>query len=604
MNIASMQSILRRNSVLLGCTLSFLFWGVLVSTFHMGYAISDDVYYITKLLGLDGFPALDFDIFLSRSLTYILTQLYAHWPSIPWYGLTLSLAYILSGGLYIGLWLRRSHGWSSVLSVVVLCWYVGCLFWWSFTSATTFLLSAVFLSFLELLVHPKDTPQSKWYPYFIALCCIVGLGLRTSICVGVGLFTLPILFFLSKVSLRQWLPYIAVLSLAYGFSFFVPPSKVSPQNTKQFIQYNTTRAQFHDTSLGEYYPGSTPNALRTAGWTSLDYTFYKLWNLHDSRKFTLKSIQAFVEKNRPPFWNVLFKGFEKTILFNKMFILQFLCAFILLLGVFRASFKASSKVRKHAFITGVVLSLVGIIALMSFRFLERVYLPIFAHCITLFIVLHIHPKENEETSEQTNVHLIHTMLFICILCTIAYTTWIQLDKYTQKYKRIQQDRIELKQSRELLNKKGLLKAYWFQMSPIDGWYSDTTSPLYDRLPFKPRGILPSGTAVQSPRYNAILKSLGLQDGHALLRWTLDNPSVYFVLQAYNHQHVRIFWSTWQKYYQKNITPKQKILFVKKHDLRTHPNRKGLVFFQVMTEKALHIWMKKRQQKKKGPSGKK
>ena len=56
-----------------------------------------------------------------------------------------------------------------------------------------------------------------------------------------------------------------------------------------------------------------------------------------------------------------------------------------------------------------------------------------------------------------------------------------------------------------------------------------TAPLHEQMTEQPIRVLPSGWNVRSPRYRAALKQLNVQNGQELLRKSVDNPSICFLL---------------------------------------------------------------------------
>ena len=81
----------------------------------------------------------------------------------------------------------------------------------------------------------------------------------------------------------------------------------------------------------------------------------------------------------------------------------------------------------------------------------------------------------------------------------------------------------------------------------------------------------------------MLRSLGLADGRAFLRWLVDNPEVFlFQVVAHDPDFVSRRVDEWLGYYERNIYPGRRLRMVPGPDFRD-PSGRGLVFFRLRLE---------------------
>jgi hypothetical protein len=226
----------------------------------------------------------------------------------------------------------------------------------------------------------------------------------------------------------------------------------------------------------------------------------------------------------------------------------------------------------------------GIVSIVSIRSVFRVFVPLYAYFFgACFLFLHLTKRESTQgrnRSSRRNVSVAFAAVFSMLAWGQAIAQGKTDFRILQRSKMVK-DYIQ-KSLSVVKDRSAVPEPLLILMDPTSGLRSEYVHPLKEFSDFTDLPILPTGWGVHSPRFSLILRDMGLTDGRAFLKWTIDNPKALLVLMARNRMDARRWKFIWESYFARWIAPNKRVRLVSVHDFR-NANGAGLVFFHMRSE---------------------
>ena len=217
---------------------------------------------------------------------------------------------------------------------------------------------------------------------------------------------------------------------------------------------------------------------------------------------------------------------------------------------------------------------------MYYRFVPRVYLPLYSFLLGVVIVLSVIESPNENrTKRNPKVRILCvTLALILFFFTLrngytvgqAHLRLLSYSKIEKKYISGALQRVE-----ELHPNPFLLVL----ISPVHSGSlgAEKVHPLREFDDYTALKIFPR--SAYAPYYSSILDEMDLKGGYDFLKWTVNRAEVLFVLFSRGKEHSGRLKLLWDSYYNRNIVKRHQVKLAPVYDFKDRRGV-GLVFFQM------------------------
>mgnify|MGYP003586642065 CR=1 FL=1 len=482
------------------------------------FLISDDVGILRNLE--NGFEAP----FISMLFGKILLALYRAAPAVPWYGLSLAAAHVVSLALFLGALFRlpipRRGSWTA--AALYLAVYAGFLVRVSFNSASMMPGISALLSWASFRAA-RTTPRP-------ATAVGLGCALAGAYLVRVDGFYLVLLLgwpLLCASGAGRRLPLFAAPAVLVLLLNVLVAPRFAPEEYRRYADYNLARGRFMDFPIAQ---ANTNNAALMAAvdWSPNDYRMLTHWFFLDEQVFSRARLKDVVRREdlarrAPPgyagscldaFWSRYHRH------------LGLLGLALLWLGA-RAAPRDRVALGIYA---GYALAIMLGLAVL-YRFPLRVGAPSFlaATAILLFLAARNAGVRPAVRPRWLGVAGGAAAALFTVLWTAEAAAWS----------------LENGSGRAVLDETcAALRDYppatLFVGEPAIGLRMEFMHPLRARRAY-PENILPAGWATFSPLFYTVLERHGLARGAEVLPAAVDNPGILFILYNENFGEVVATW---------------------------------------------------------------
>ena len=637
----SASSSRRRGAALLVPILLFALVLVpLLLIFPVRYEANDDFAIVRQLNPKNGFPTDPHLFYQAWIAGRGLHALYALAPSVPWFGLLLLIGLILGGGLIGGVAWRSAGGrmalaWAPALALVLL----SCALFMSFTSTALLLVVGGTLILLEKMWSerasgPMHTGAALDAGGDRARAC-EGQAVRTAVALTAFVLAfllrwklvsivlagiaLPLLLLGCQGRIRRGLPFALAL-LAFFAADRAIERWTGGEAWRQFGPYNAARARFHDTTDGDFRAGVTEGALERAGWTREDYQAFRAWVIYDETLFRRETLERFLQANATHESRLAaLPSLVKTQLGRHgRYPAAALCALLAILALAFPRIKNMETNARLRLLLSLGLLTAALIGLLGYRFLPRVFLPLLAGWMGFACLLaarsragssrlrepaddacrakearaakssahrkgrssdrSMAPGRQRRAGGRGRVAVAVLMGALALAISLAQASAIAATlRGSARMKAHTQAALQ-----GLAARDG--DAVIVLMDAVRGLHFESIHPLKEFADLAPVKVLPGGTTTHSPRFQAMMKSMGLSGGRDLLAWLIDNPNALLALEAQSDAHARAWVSLWLSYLERHGIADRPLAVEPAFDFRER-NGSGWVFFRIVTSAA-------------------
>jgi hypothetical protein len=496
----------------------------------ISYNVNDDPGQVIALTGLDGFPVDPASTFLSPSFAHALAFLYRCAPGVSWYGIVLCAANCVAVGLFARALLPLAR-YPLVLLVAVppIAVFLGesCIFI-TFTQAMLFLLFGVLLNVLRWALLE---PESPLRPAWLCGCLLASYALRVDAFLLSAVFALPVALAVARSRWRPLIPLLAIVTAAVTIDFAVTRLQRKSADEVAFAGYQPLRARFSD------YPAtSIPEACGRAGWSPADYDLFACWFLYDNAVFNKTTLASFQSAGAASTsWiarlqaqcEAALKTASRSADENHRSYWVWLAACMSMVFLDRVTPRRIERTPWYAALALVVMFSL-IIVLGATRLPRRVCGPMFCYAVG---VQAIWVAWNRAAAGwhwgrlglgRRAIGSFLAALLACPLCLFweidvsARLAWVAEYRpgWLSGLTRIQQ---------QLSPHSLVLMLYGPDVINQAG------HPLHEQADLQLlKNFVPSGWAVNSPRYCQGLRERGYRDGRDLLQRSIDNPEIFYL----------------------------------------------------------------------------
>lgn len=519
------------------------------------YEVNDDFGMVLALTGSDGFTPGSDNRFISQILSQTLSWLYAQQPGVPWYGIALYAAIVLGITLFLSAWLVvPASGPAKGLILVVWLPTLGrWLYSPTFTAATLVLELGVFLRVLSWLASDRSFPLRG---RFLTVCMALAYLWRAPLAIYAGVFALPLLPYLRARDVYAAVPCLAVL-LALVCADQVGTRLATTPADREYSEYSALRAQFQDRPAGRVGP-QTSRAIAAAGWTDDDHELIRSrWFLYDESLVNADTLSRFLSANRAAAPSLLVQARQALSAAwgaTRNFLPAIVCGALGILWLRFPQFLGTSAAHRRALLA-LTLILAPLVGLLFYRFVARMALPISAFALGAMLVLH--PGQGGREPAVVARHRILRSRLAWLLVAVAGASSLYAVRADVSTLRTDSSRKQFIQAsvRDFLA-AAASPPLLVQLDPRYGLSHDTIHPLRETRDLCGYRVLPAGTALRSPRYEAALASFGLGRGSEFLAWLMDNPDVRLVLFTpatdTGRQESRETVRLWESYFNRRV----------------------------------------------------
>ncbi|MFZ5569860.1 MAG: hypothetical protein ACOZF0_05625 [Thermodesulfobacteriota bacterium] len=568
---------IKRNSLWIALLCVSVFMINIGSFLPVRYESNDD---FAIVLELNGFlPGKDC-FFLNPVTSHMLHRLYRAVPGLPWYGFYLYSGILLSYTLILGVFLRSNDRFAFLSATpFIFIVFFHCFVFASFTSASLLLLFAVFLCLLEwALTENCPIHEERTYLFLLTLALVMSFSLRWNLVQFASILVFSVVIVGRLSFFRKTLPVWAGFFFLLLLSFWLLFHQYSKDN-RFFFQYSNIRGIFHDTDRGEYYGDLTLRAISKAGWDMEDFILFRnYWFLHDINRSNTSSISLFTKENNPtgqiPFFRQVAQRMSLHFQGSKTVTLILFCTlsavFIRNLASLRR--QTITKPFRQGLAIGIVVA--GALFLMYYRFVPRVYMPLYCYVAgTFFVILDRLEKPDPVGGSKRNPTEIFLVVALALTLTAAGLTWSKTASLLQHVfaRRAEKEQIDRKLSMVAMNRPHLDTVLLIPLDPNSNLLQEAVHPLKEVADFTSIPVLPAGWLIHSKGYLRILRHHGLQNGNELLRWSIDNPAAIwfeYIEKTSKTPVTRLV----ESYFNKHISPGRKMSMQPVFDFR---NQHGL-----------------------------
>lgn len=231
----------------------------------------------------------------------ILSNLYSTFPSIPWYGLYLTLAHLLgmSAILYSILILKSSLFRVTIFMACFLLGETALLQELQFTSSALVLgIGAVFLLFTAIS-NPEDKRQKSWFLYSFFMLLLVEM-IRWNSFQLIVILSLPLLLYAIFQQKEKRIANILICTAMLIGAFIVEQSHYLIQNQDPAWEaYNEYKHSLSAHDILDYHkpqyewtPSTADDYFYKVGWEYEDLMLFKHWFFADSTVYGVQQFKA------------------------------------------------------------------------------------------------------------------------------------------------------------------------------------------------------------------------------------------------------------------------------------------------------------------------
>ncbi len=573
-----------------GFLVAGLFVGIVLCFLPVRYEANDDFGLITYLSDQSGFRSGAYHPTLSAGFGRLLSTLYRVQPGVPWYGLIIYSSAFAGMSLMLSVLFRSAKGLSLLLALPLLCLLFLHVFTFaSFTSASLMLEFGVLLCLAEWIVRDEcPARKARVYGLLLALGFLIGYFLRWRMTLYAIAFGMPALFFVKKRQLSRAAPLLVAVGLVMVGDRAIF-HLTSSDEQKAYLEYNHLRAQFHDRVGGKSHGDLTRKALSKTGWAFEDYGFYKSWILYDSRLFNTQTLRTFLEENDPKQGGAFLRkgreGLERQFRMENHYTLALIFGALCILSARFEDLLRLSKWDRIKSVLALGAIGAGILYVMSFRFVPRVFVPLYIYFFGVCFLLSHLGVGVESDGRAGPVR--KGIILACAFAFCMLTGWQAVAQGKINNRILQGSNLEKAYIQKVLSvvkdKSPVPDPVLILMNPMTGLGAQYVHPLKEFSDFSDLRIFPSGWSVNSPRYASILKEMGLSDGRAFLKWMINNPKALVVLLTRSDQETWRWKAMWESYFARRIAPGRGTSLVPVYDFR-NKGGVGLVFFSMRSSR--------------------
>lgn len=588
---------LQRYFFQLGSSISLVLLCTVLSCLPVVYGANDDIGIVGVLSGCDGFPPDNYVSLLSQTFSSFLYFLYQVIPGVPWYGLTLFFISWLGVSLTTSVLVRIFSGnvLSMAISLPALFFFVMyCYSFMTYTTASLLLAFGVLLAALEWQM--KGMPpvrHARSYAVFLSVCMLVSFLLRWGTIPLFFVFSAPIIFFLKKRHVKTYLLVISAVLLLCLVDRVLFHKYVSTPVHEEYQNLEILRKVFHDTAMGDYHGDITLTALKTTGWTIDDYLFFKNGNFYDNSLFNKHALEIFLEQNSSlltPFVSGINTGrFWGEFEIGKNFALIFVLTIVPLIMLNFNNYRLQSgRYRLKAGMIYVFLS-VPTVVLFFVRFRLHVFIPLFIYLMAVCLLTG--SRQEITSSTNTGEDSPAVSRYGLLITSVAIIFLLAAVKMCYAQEKIILEYLDYSYKEKKMIKDSFLPFYKIRkqvrapflfvlLTPLTS--SDLgvekIHPLKEYADFVPFSVFPGGWQINSPRFFAILRQIGLEKGRDFLGWSTGRPDVLFVFFARDENFHQQIVYLWESYINRHISPDSQLRLTIAYDFRGQ-SKEGLVFYR-------------------------
>ncbi|MEK8019393.1 MAG: hypothetical protein VSS75_021180 [Candidatus Parabeggiatoa sp.] len=506
-------------------TFSFAFTVLFVASLLLvlprTYGVNDNV---GILFDAEGGFISEFTSFFYMKLLHLLYQMT---NDIPWYGLALYFAHILSLFIFV-----RSLARIKNFDAFFIPFLIVYLYFYSFFivqvdySSTSIMVGANSLfAFLVLLSNRRK----------VSIFSVLGLGFLFSLSFliripgtyAVLVYGFPIigLFLIGKYPKKMYLIYFVIFLMPF-LLFLIGDNLARTHLTsieyQQYHEFNSLRGKLHD------YPilginMNNPKILKENNWTKNDYESFVYWNFFDERKYnvtTLNNILKYsvLEKEHKiqKYFSSYFQTSIKLIYYsgNKWHFYLLLLTGILV--IFRFHLGTLSVVfcyLLYAISVSVYLDI-------FYRFPTRIGHPILLMC-TIFLIFLIFKFFSGKFSKKNTYYNLLVAIFSFGILGFLFSTGMRHNLTTDVLFKSSFNRLQSAYQGKILYIPPLA-LQWEKMDPLKRYHFNFHQIVYA-----------GGTSTFSPGFYNELEKLGVKKGYELIPDLVNNPNAYVIAMSKN-----------------------------------------------------------------------
>jgi hypothetical protein len=394
---------------------------------------------------------------------------------------------------------------------------------------------------------------SKW---FLLFCFLFAFLLRWKLVLVALVFALPLLTQVSRSMLKQITPVLLVAVVVVIFDRLLFYYEADAEEFAEYVEYDAARAAFHDGPRGEFYGEKTLKALNAVNWEEDDYKFFKNWNIYDDYLFNIKNLETFLHLNESAIESITISQVLYRLQSNiegiaNGYMLFLLATVNLLLVVMTRSLNGRNQSLELLMI-GV--GVFGFFVMTYYRVVPRVMIPVMIFVISLGCVYAM-PNKGSLKKRQFIAEKITKVVGLLSLILVIY---FSMQLYRSQLGLLHAADAENKYKDAVytcIDRRLQKTIFLISMQPTNGGVGIALrNPLHENnMMYSNLKFVPTGTAVNHPRYLSMLRSLSLDSGRALLNWAVkNNDNVLFVIYSRSRVGMKEHLNLWESYLSRNL----------------------------------------------------
>jgi hypothetical protein len=454
----------------------------------------------------------------------LLHLLYHTSNNMPWYGLTLYFAHILSLFIFV-----RSLAMIKSFETFFIPFLIVYLYFYSFfitqidyTSTSIMVGANSLFAFLVLLSNRK-----------ISIFSVLALGLLFSLSFAIRMdggfavlvYGLPIigLFLISKYPNKIYLMYFVIFFIPFLLLLIgdnLARTYLTSPEYQQYHEFNSLRGKIH------YFPIMDANRnnhkiLAENNWTTQDYDRFANWNFFDERKYntnTLSNIfkySVLEEENKiQKYFGLYFQKLSQLINHPEnqwhLYFLLLICVLII--------FKFYWLLALITFCYLTYAISLSIYLDIFYRFPNRIAHPLLLMCASFVIFLIFHLWTHKFPPKNTN-HKILVTTFILSIFWFLFNIGIYHNIVTNPAFKLSLNRLQSAYQGKILYLPPLT-VQWEKMDPLKKYHFN-----FHKI------IHAGGTGTFSPIFYHELENLGVKKGYEMIPALINNPNAYVIAMS-------------------------------------------------------------------------
>ncbi|WP_052592458.1 hypothetical protein [Aureispira sp. CCB-QB1] len=300
-----MRQLIKKQPFLSSLFINLVLFVVFLSIFYTRFGTTDDVEMQMVLAGTGIIQESSANLRWSHIfLGHLLSNLYIYFPSLPWYGLYLTVAHLLgmSAILYSILILKPSY---YRVAIFVACFLLGetaLLQELQFTSSALVLgTGAVFLLFTAIS-NPKDKRQKLWFSLSFGMLLLVEM-IRWNSFQLIVVLSLPLLLYAIFQQKEKRIANLLICTLMLVGAWVVEQGHYWIQNQDPAWEaYNEYKHSLSAHDILDYHkpqyewsPSTADDYFYKVGWEYEDLMLFKHWFFADSTVYGVQQFKALQE---------------------------------------------------------------------------------------------------------------------------------------------------------------------------------------------------------------------------------------------------------------------------------------------------------------------